>query len=725
MSQKQQTMKTIIAEKPSVAKEIAHIVGADKREEGYMQGNGYYVTWAFGHLVQPAMPETYGMKGFHAENLPVIPDPFVLVPRQVKTENGYKPDAGVLAQIKIIGKLFDSSERIIVATDAGREGELIFRYLYAYLGCRKPFDRLWISSLTDTAIREGLRNLRDGKEYDNLYHAAKARSEADWLVGINGTQALTIAAGRGTYSVGRVQTPTLGMVCERYWEHKRFESKPFWQVHFGVVDADSGNILKFTSANRWTDEATATDIYNKVKDTGSAIITKVTTKRKVEKAPLLYDLTTLQKEANSQHGFTTEHTLSIAQKLYEAKFITYPRTSSRYISDDVFATLPKLFKNLENHSEYGEKVKLLPGSEDYSKNSVNAAKVTDHHALLITENAAIGLFKDEKIVYDMILCRMIEAFSADCIKDITSVSAQVDHDVEFGISGSIVRQTGWRALSLKEKNNRLDKDADATDNEVKEQVIPNWQEGQHITLSGCTITEGKTKPKPLHTESTLLAAMETAGKEIEDDTMRQAMKDCGIGTPATRAAIIETLLKREYMVRQQKKLVPTEKGLALHSVVKNMAIANVEMTGKWEAELAKIERGEASADGFPHSIEGYTREITAELLGCDRLFSHKDSGCQCPKCKQGTMQFFGKVVRCCNKECGMPVFKQVAGKLLTDSDITDLLTKGKTRTLNGFTCKQGKPFSAAIAFDENFNTKFVFAEHKTAEKRGNVKRYKK
>ena len=718
-------MKTIIAEKPSVAKEIAHIVGADKREEGYMQGNGYYVTWAFGHLVQPAMPETYGMKGFHAENLPVIPDPFVLVPRQVKTENGYKPDAGVLAQIKIIGKLFDSSERIIVATDAGREGELIFRYLYAYLGCRKPFDRLWISSLTDTAIREGLLNLRDGKEYDNLYHAAKARSEADWLVGINGTQALTIAAGRVTYSVGRVQTPTLGMVCERYWEHKRFESKPFWQVHFGVVDADSGNILKFTSANRWTDKATATDIYNKVKDTGSAIITKVATKRKVEKAPLLYDLTTLQKEANTQHGFTAEHTLSIAQKLYEAKFITYPRTSSRYISDDVFATLPKLFKNLENHSEYGEKVKLLPGSEDYSKNSVNAAKVTDHHALLITENAAIGLFKDEKIVYDMILCRMIEAFSADCIKDITSVSAQVDHEVEFGISGSIIRQTGWRALSLKEKNNRQDKDADATDNEVKEQVIPNWQEGQHISFSGSTITEGKTKPKPLHTESTLLAAMETAGKEIEDDTMRQAIKDCGIGTPATRAAIIETLLKREYMVRQQKKLVPTEKGLALHSVVKNMAIANVEMTGKWEAELAKIERGEASADGFTHSIEGYTREITAELLGCDRLFSHKDSGCQCPKCKQGIMQFFGKVVRCSNKECGMPVFKQVAGKLLTDADITDLLTKGKTRTLNGFTSRQGKSFSATIAFDENFNTKFVFAEHKAAEKRGNVKRYKK
>ena len=465
-------MKTIIAEKPSVAKEIARIVGATKREEGYMHGNGYYVTWAFGHLVQPAMPETYGMKGFHAENLPVIPNPFILVPRQVKAENGYKPDAGVLAQIKIIGKLFDGSDRIVVATDAGREGELIFRYLYAYLGCKKPFDRLWISSLTDTAIREGLRNLRDGKEYDNLYHAAKARSEADWLVGINGTQALTIAAGRGTYSVGRVQTPTLGMVCERYWEHKRFESKPFWQVHFGVVDADSGNILKFTSVNRWTDKATATDIYNKVKDTGSAIITKVATKRKVEKAPLLYDLTTLQKEANSQYGFTAEHTLSIAQKLYEAKFITYPRTSSRYISDDVFATVPNLFKNLENHSEYGEIIHLLPDCEDYSKNSVDAGKVTDHHALLITEHPAIGLYKDEKTIYDMVLRRMVEAFSADCIKEITSVTAQVENEVEFGISGSIIRQAGWRELSLKEKNGKQVKDADATDNEVKRASYP-------------------------------------------------------------------------------------------------------------------------------------------------------------------------------------------------------------------------------------------------------------
>ena len=284
-------MKTIIAEKPSVAKEIARIVGADKREEGYMQGNGYFVTWAFGHLVQPAMPETYGMKGFHAENLPVIPDPFVLVPRQVKTENGYKPDAGVLAQIKIIGKLFDSSERIIVATDAGREGELIFRYLYAYLGCQKHFDRLWISSLTDTAIREGLQNLRDGKEYDNLYHAAKARSEADWLVGINGTQALTIAAGRGTYSVGRVQTPTLAMIVERNQKVTGFKKEQYFEAHLFCRDLEA-------VSDRMNSLEEAEQLVKQCQGKRCQI-TRDEEQTKTVQPPKLYDLTTLTKMSTS------------------------------------------------------------------------------------------------------------------------------------------------------------------------------------------------------------------------------------------------------------------------------------------------------------------------------------------------------------------------------------------------------------------------------------------
>ena len=330
-------MKTIIAEKPSVARELARIVGATKREEGYFQGGGYAVTWAFGHLVQLAMPDNYGIRGFVRDSLPILPETFTLIPRQVRTEKGYKPDSGVAAQIKVIAGLFKESEQIIVATDAGREGELIFRYLYHYIGCTTPFVRLWISSLTDKAIREGLRNLEEGSKYDNLYLAAKARSESDWLVGINGTQALSIAAGRGTYSVGRVQTPTLAMVCERYYENNRFTPETFFGLHFTTDGCGAGETVKFSSAEKWKEKGVATELYNKVKAAGSAGIVKVERKEKTEDTPRLYDLTSIQKDANTRHGFTAEQTLDIVQKLYEKKLVTYPRTGSRYIPEDVFA----------------------------------------------------------------------------------------------------------------------------------------------------------------------------------------------------------------------------------------------------------------------------------------------------------------------------------------------------------------------------------------------------
>lgn len=281
----------ILAEKPSVAREIARIVGATKREEGYLSGNGYAVTWAFGHLVQPALPDGYGIKGFHRDNLPIIPPVFKLVPRQVKTDKGYKPDNDVATQIKVIARLFRESGRIIVATDAGREGELIFRYLYEYIGCATPFDRLWISSLTDKAIREGLEHLECGSKYDNLYYAAKARSEADWLVGINGTQAMTIAAGRGTYSLGRVQTPTLAMVCERYLENKRFTPEAFWQLHISTDGTTDGKVVKFSSVEKWKEKQTPSDLYNKVKEEKATTVTKTECKEKTEDTPLLYDLT--------------------------------------------------------------------------------------------------------------------------------------------------------------------------------------------------------------------------------------------------------------------------------------------------------------------------------------------------------------------------------------------------------------------------------------------------
>ena len=687
-------MKTIIAEKPSVAREIARIVGATKREEGYFEGGGYAVTWAFGHLVQLAMPDGYGIRGFVRGNLPVIPGTFTLIPRQEKTEKGYKSDSGVVSQIKIIARLFKESEQIIVATDAGREGELIFRYLYHYIGCTTPFVRLWISSLTDKAIREGLRNLEAGSKYDNLYLAAKARSESDWLVGINGTQALSIAAGHGTYSVGRVQTPTLAMVCARYWENRRFTVEPFWQLHI-AADGGNGDTVKFSSSEKWKEKEPATELYNKVKEAGTATVTKAERKEKIEDTPLLYDLTTLQKEANAKHGFTAEQTLEIAQKLYEKKLITYPRTGSRYIPEDVFVEIPKLLAFIGNLPEWKDKVnpKAVP-----TRRSVDGGKVTDHHALLVTGEKPLFLSKEDSIVYQMIAGRMIEAFSEKCVKDTATVTAECA-GAEFVVKGSVIRQVGWRAVYGEE--------------EKEETIIPGWQEDDRLALKAASITEGKTKPKPLHTEASLLSAMETAGKEIEDDALRQALKDCGIGTPATRAAIIETLFKRGYMERCKKSLVPTEKGLALYSVVKTMLIADVAMTGEWEKELARIERGELLADTFRKEIEAYTKEITSELLSCDKLFARRDSGCKCPKCGTGSMQFYGKVVRCDNAECGLPVFRLKANRTLTDEEIKDLLTDGHTKLLKGFKSKQGKSFDAVVAFDGDYNTTFVFPERKS------------
>ena len=687
-------MKTIIAEKPSVAREIARIVGATKREEGYFEGGGYAVTWAFGHLVQPAMPDGYGVRGFVRDNLPIIPGTFTLVPRQTKTDKGYKPDNGVVSQIKTITRLFNGSEQIIVATDAGREGELIFRYLYLYIGCATPFVRLWISSLTDKAIREGMRNLEAGSKYDNLYLAAKARSEADWLVGINGTQALSIAAGHGTYSVGRVQTPTLAMVCERYWENRRFTPEAFRQLHIATDGCGDDEVVKFSSSEKWEEKAPAMELYDKVKAAGFATVTKAERKEKTEETPLLYDLTTLQKEANAKHGFTAEQTLETAQKLYEKKLITYPRTGSRYIPEDVFAEIPKLLAFIGNLPEWEGKIqaKAVP-----TRRSVDGGKVTDHHALLVTGEKPLFLAKEDNIIYNMIAGRMIEAFSEKCVKDVTNITVECA-GVEFIVKGSVVKQAGWRAVYGEEK---------------EETVIPGWHEGDTLPLKGSSITEGKTKPKPLHTEATLLSAMETAGREIEDDALRQAMKDCGIGTPATRAAVIETLFKRGYMERRKKSLVPTEKGLALNSVVKTMRIADVAMTGEWEKELARIERGELSAGTFRREIEAYTREITSELLSCDKLFGSRDSGCACPKCGTGRMRFYGKVVRCDNEGCGLPVFRLKASRMLSDDEIKELLTTGKTKLLKGFKSKQGKSFDAIVAFDADYNTTFVFPERKS------------
>lgn len=686
-------MKTIIAEKPSVAREIARIVGASRREEGYLSGNGYAVTWALGHLVQPALPDGYGYKGFHRDNLPIIPPVFKLIPRQVKGEKGYKSDPKAVEQIEVIANLFRKSELIIVATDAGREGELIFRYLYEYIGCAVPFDRLWISSLTDKAIREGLAHLECGAKYDKLYYAARARSEADWLVGINATQAVSVVAA-GIYSLGRVQTPTLAMVCERYRANRSFQPETVWQTHFATGDGQ-GDVIKFSSAEKWKEKQPAEAAYRSASEAGTATVTKAERKPASQEPPLLYDLTTLQKEANAKHGYTAERTLEIAQKLYENKLITYPRTGSRYIPDDVFAEVPALLATLREHPKFGKPVAAITGAP-LNRRSVDESKVTDHHALLITGEKPRFLAAEENTVYEMIAGRMVESFSAPCVKDTISVSATIA-GTEYLFKGALVVQDGWRAVyGVEDDYTRL----------------PDWKEGDTLPVSAASLTEGKTKPLPLHTEATLLAAMETAGRDIEDEEVRQSLKECGIGTPATRASIIETLFARGYVQRVKKSLVPTEKGLALYSVVKEMRIADVAMTGEWEAALARIERGELKDEVFRKDIEEYTAQITSELLACDKLFIHDTSQYLCPKCKKGHMRFYPKVVKCDNAECALPIFRVKAGKTLSDADIASLLTTGRTGIVKGFNSKQGRAFDAMVALDEEYNTVFAFPDKK-------------
>lgn len=688
-------MNVLIAEKPSVAQSIAAIVGANNRKDGYLEGNGYAVTWAFGHLVGLAMPQDYGITGFQAENLPILPAEFKLIPRQIKDGKGYKNDPGVMKQLKVIKELFNKCELIINCCDAGREGEAIFRYIYNYLECTKHFDRLWISSLTDQAIRGGLENLRPGKEYDNLYASAKARSQADWVVGLNATGALSISAGYGVWSLGRVQTPTLAMICSRYLENKEFKPQTYFQVKLHT--AKDATQFAAISTERFGTKQEADEILNRVRSAESVNVISVEKKEANQEPPLLYDLTTLQKEANSRHSFSADKTLSVAQSLYEAKFISYPRTGSRYISDDVFAEIPALIGQLSGYTPFGSYAKSL-SEACLNQHSVKNTKVTDHHALIITENIPGELSADQRIIYDMIAVRMLEAFSGKCTKENTSVSLDAS-GVSFSVKGSVILIPGWRAVLNAPDEEKGEDDAPA---------LPSLSDGDVLPIKGMDLLEKQTKPRPLHTESSLLSSMETCGKELTDEAEREALKESGIGTPATRAAIIETLFSREYIQREKKSLVPTNKGLVVYMAIRDKKIADVAMTGAWENALNKIATGEMDADTFHRSIEVYAAQITTELLEKKIEGGNTRENCPCPKCKNGQVTIFQKVVKCNNEGCGLTVFRNKSGKDLTDGQLKDLLTKGKTGVIKGFKSKENKPFDAAVTFDGEYKTVFSF-----------------
>ena len=683
----------IIAEKPSVARDIARIVGANNKQDGYMEGSGYLVTWAMGHLIALAMPEAYGFSAYKAEDLPIRPNPFQLVVRQVRKDKEYISDPVALKQLKVIRSCFDKADRIIVATDAGREGELIFRYIYSYLNCHKLYDRLWISSLTDKAIREGLANLKPGSHYDNLYYSAKARSEADWLVGINASRALSIAR-RGGYSLGRVQTPTLAMVCRRYIENRDFSSVPYWKL--SVLTEKEGLSLKAIGGKDYESEASAQTALAALRSQSQLTVESVARKVTHTPPPLLYDLTALQKDANRRHGFSADKTLSIAQSLYEKKITTYPRTGSRYISEDVFEEVPVLLRNIG---------KTL--SNPLNRHSVDNTKVTDHHAIIPTGEKPSGLSTDEITIYQMVVNRFIEAFSPD--------SEEERMQVRFTDGTNTFTWKACRQISLGWKAVQKDKEAEADKKEDSDEQIlsslPTLTEGEILPLVDAEITEHKTKPKPLYTEATLLSAMENAGKEVENAESKKAMAECGIGTPATRANIIETLILRDYIRRDKKSIIPTEKGLAVYEIVKDKKIANAEMTGSWELALAAIEAGKMPSDKFSQGINSYVGTICEELLS---LTPEQKSYpvYRCPKCGQQSVGIYAKVAKCRHETCGFHVFREVCGIHLSEDHIRDLISSGRTPILKGLTSKAGKNFNARLVLKDDYTTTFEFEQSK-------------
>jgi DNA topoisomerase-3 len=720
-------MIAIVTEKPSAGLDIARIVGANEKHDGYMSGNEYMVTWALGHLVSLALPGHYGFTRPSASGLPILPDPFQLVIRQKKAAKGMITDKAAAKQLNVIDQVFSQCGSIIAATDAAREGEAIFRYIYTYLGYTKPFKRLWISSLTDEAIRKGLDNLKEGSEFDGLYRAADCRAKADWLIGLNASMALAISSGMGNNSLGRVQTPTLAMICARYHENRNFVSANYWQLH--ITLEKEGAFRRFRFIEDLKEKAGAEKLFARLKACPSAQITKVERKVVNQAQPLLYDLITLQKDCNVHLDLSAEKTLEIAQSLYEKKLISYPRTSSRYIPDDVFREIPSLlrmvlrmdrFKHFENGIDT-----LRP-----AKKPVNDKKITDHHALVITGDYPGELSALEQKVYHMIAGRMLEAFGPKCEKEALLMEASLD-GLLFRSRSQKIRSAGWRGVF----NHPEDKEEDEKDSG---EGPAEFEEGENVKVGGYSQAEKKTMPKPLYTEATLLTAMEmpcqrgqnriysgmpsaagiagteAAGKNISDEALREAIKEQGLGTPATRAAIIETLFKREYIERSGKSLVPTEKGLFIYDAVKDMKVADAEMTGQWEKTLADIEKNTVSPETFMKAIEVYTRQVTEEVLSL-KFPELAANAITCPKCGTGKVVVRSGHAKCNNEKCGLLVFRKFLNKELTGQHMQQLLSSGSTKLIKGFKSgKKGYMFDAKLVFDENYNITFSFP--KTTEK---------
>lgn len=593
-------MRVCVTEKPSVARDIARLLGANDRHEGYFEGNGYQVTWTFGHLCCLKEPHDYTdlWKRWSLASLPMIPPRF-----------GIKliEDSGIKKQFKVIETLIANADEVINCGDAGQEGELIQRWVYQKARCSKPVKRLWISSLTDESIREGFQQLQDASNFDNLYYAGLSRALGDWILGMNATRLYTLKyrdwGSRNVLSIGRVQTPTLALIVSRQREIENFVPEDYWEIKTKYRDT-----IFNSTKGRFKTEGAASEIVENIK-AFPFTVTSVSKKKGKEAPPRLFDLTSLQVECNKKFGYSADETLRLIQSLYEKKVTTYPRVDTTYLSDDIYPKVPGIMQAMKPYAELTQTV--LAGKLPKSKKVFDNSKVTDHHAIIPTnvDPASVFLTREEKLVYDIIAKRFIAAFYPDCEFSTTTVMAKVN-EYEFKASGKEILKDGWRVIYNKEKTQAPDdKEKDDDDNGI----MPTFIEGESGPHEP-SLLKKTTQPPKNYTEGTLLRAMETAGKFVDDDELRDAMKENGIGRPSTRAAIIETLHKRHYINKQRKSLVATEAGIQLIDTIKEELLKSAKLTGLWENKLRKIERGEFSAQQFIDELKVLVNDIVLNVL---------------------------------------------------------------------------------------------------------------
>jgi DNA topoisomerase-3 len=695
-------MIVVLAEKPSVARDIAAVLGASQKHSGYFEGNNYQVTYAFGHLVTIAEPEQMNPAWGGPWNLAQLP--------MIPTQWLYRVADKAQEQFDCIKKLFlhPATTSIICATDAGREGQHIFDLIYQLTGSTKPVQRLWISSLTPEAIRVGFRNLKPASAFANLSAAAAWRARADWLVGLSATRAYTVINGQ-TCTVGRVQTPTLAIIVNRQNAINSFRPTPFYEIQ---VLFEPGFTAKYITVGddpqtRLQYRATAQAILDHITPIASGSVESVTTTEKITKAPALFDLLALQKESNKRFGYTAKETLDIAQSLYEEyKLLSYPRTESRHLSHDMLPELPNILHALPREWPIQTASSALANGLHLSKSYVDDAKLTDHHAIIPTHKpAGSDLPRKQRDIYELVAARFLSIFLPPEVRDETTVLIELGQH-SFRALGSIIKEPGWTVLGSKAMPENETPSDDT-------QQLPALSQGQHVPKRSAQLKEGKTTaPKP-YDDASLLTAMKNAGQEIKDEDLAAYMKQSGLGTPATRAAIIEKLLTVGYLERKKKFLVPTEKGKALISQVHH-TLKDVALTASWEQQLTNIQEGSHPADSFATAIIKFIRDIFPQIIAAPLLpmsATEPDSYGPCPKCKTGVVRKTKMGAGCSRFQegCNFSIWREMNGKKLTEEHVRQLVINGRTALIKGFKKKDNSgTYDAHLTVSDQFKVKLEF-----------------